>query len=28
LLVPLVFLYMRIIQRVHELREAESKPIF
>jgi len=27
LLVPLVFLYMRIIQRVHELREAESKPI-
>jgi hypothetical protein len=28
LLVPLVFLYMRIIQRVHELSEAESKPIF
>jgi hypothetical protein len=27
LLVPLVFLYVRIIQRVHELREAESKPI-
>jgi hypothetical protein len=27
LLVPLVFLYVRIIQRAHELREAESKPI-
>ena len=27
LLVPLVFLYVRIIQRVHELRESESKPI-
>ena len=27
LLVPLVFLYVRIIQRVHELRDAESKPI-
>jgi hypothetical protein len=27
LLVPLVFLYMRIIQRVHELREVESKPV-
>jgi hypothetical protein len=27
LLVPLVFLYVRIIQRAHELRAAESKPI-
>ena len=27
LLVPLVFLYVRITQRVHVLREAESKPI-
>ena len=27
LLVPLVFLYVRIIQRVHELHEAESKPV-
>jgi hypothetical protein len=27
LLVPLVFLYVRIFQRAHELRAAESKPI-
>jgi hypothetical protein len=27
LLVPLVFIYLRITQRAHELRDAESKPV-
>jgi hypothetical protein len=27
LLAPLVFLYLRITQRSHELRDGESKPI-